>query len=296
MLSVSIGTLCPYMLSWGSIFIQDVIMPLRGKRLEPKEHMNLLRWSVLGVALFAFLFSLFFPQNDYIFMFLIITGTIWLGGAGAVIIGGLYWKRGTTTGAYAAVIIGMITALVGLILPRIWPRICGTEFPINSQWMRFIAIISASVSYIVVSLLCKKNMYNLDKLLNRGEYAAIDSAAANNVPVKGLRALFGMGREFTFKDRVIYSTIISFNIALAVIFIAGTIYNLLFDVSVKPWIAFWHFYLWMVLIICIITTVWFTCGATINLRTMYKTLKTMVRDTEDDGTVNKDSNRESGKE
>ena len=52
-------------------------------------------------CVFAFVFSLFFSQLDYILMFFAITGAIWAG-AGIVITLGLYWKRGTTAGAYAA--------------------------------------------------------------------------------------------------------------------------------------------------------------------------------------------------
>lgn len=44
--------------SWSSIFIQDLLVPLRrGKPLSPAAHLKFLRLSVVGVAAFAFLFS-----------------------------------------------------------------------------------------------------------------------------------------------------------------------------------------------------------------------------------------------
>ena len=43
MLSAMISTHQTYMHSWGSIFIQDVVMPFRKKPLEPKQHIRLLR-------------------------------------------------------------------------------------------------------------------------------------------------------------------------------------------------------------------------------------------------------------
>ena len=59
-----------------------------------------LRRSILGVGAFAFAFGILWRQDDYIFMFMAVTGAIFLGGAGICIVGGLYWKRGTTAGAW----------------------------------------------------------------------------------------------------------------------------------------------------------------------------------------------------
>src|SRR5205823_7250110 len=57
---------CSHIHSWGSIFIQDVVLPLRRRPLSTKEHLTLLRLSMIGVALFAFGFSLLFTQTHYI--------------------------------------------------------------------------------------------------------------------------------------------------------------------------------------------------------------------------------------
>lgn len=107
-----------YLHSWGSILIQDVIMPFRKKPFTPEEHIRVLRWSIAGVALFGFLFSLLFRQTQYILMFFAVTGAIFLGGAGACIIGGLYWKRGTAGGAWAAMVSGSVLAVGSLVIQQ----------------------------------------------------------------------------------------------------------------------------------------------------------------------------------
>jgi len=107
-----------YLHSWGSIFIQDVIMPFRKKPFPPQTHMRLLRWSIFGVALFAFVFSLFFRHTDYILMFFALTGSIFTSGIGSAIIGGLYWKRGTTAGAWAALLTGSLLSIGSLVLQQ----------------------------------------------------------------------------------------------------------------------------------------------------------------------------------
>lgn len=53
MLAAAISTDDSYLHSWGSIFIQDVIMPFKKKAISPAKHMWLLRFSILFVALFT---------------------------------------------------------------------------------------------------------------------------------------------------------------------------------------------------------------------------------------------------
>ena len=91
-----------YLLSWGSILVQDIVLPLRKKPFTPNEQLRLIRYIIAALAGFSVFFSFFFGQVDYVLMFFAITGAIWLGGSGPCITGGLYWKRGSTAGAWAA--------------------------------------------------------------------------------------------------------------------------------------------------------------------------------------------------
>ena len=77
-----------------------------------------------------FLWSWLMPTRDYILMFFALSGAIWNAGAGACIIGGLYWRRGNATGAAAALVTGATTSLLALCA-QIW---LGTErFTLNGQ-------------------------------------------------------------------------------------------------------------------------------------------------------------------
>ena len=46
-----------YLLSWGSVFVQDIILPIYKKTPSPRQHLTYLRWAVFGVAVFIFCFS-----------------------------------------------------------------------------------------------------------------------------------------------------------------------------------------------------------------------------------------------
>ena len=287
MLAAFISTHDTYLHSWGSIFIQDVVLPFRKNRLSPKEHMNWLRWSIFGVAVFVFIFSVFFAQFDFILMFFMLTGTIWLGGAGTVIVGGLYWKRGTTAGAYAALTVGIVLFVIGFIMQKAWPFYYDdAQCPIDSKWLWFIAMMLSIVVYVAFSLLGKRKVFNIDKMLHRGEYAVADDATVvTDQAVPTWQRYLGVGKDFTLKDKFFYLAITGWTILWGLIFIVVTFYNMIFDVTTASWAKFWHFYIWLTLIVGVITTVWFTWGGLIDLAKMFRRLETMNRDDSDDGTV-----------
>ena len=110
-----------YLLAWGSVLIQDVIIPLRGKPLPREQHLKWIRASVLVVAIFIVLFSLLFQQVDNIFMFMDISASLYTGAAGVVLLGALYWKRGTTKAAWTAMITGAVLSLSGFVYRVIDP-------------------------------------------------------------------------------------------------------------------------------------------------------------------------------
>jgi len=287
MLMATIGTHNSYMHSWGSIFIQDIIMPFRKKTFEPKQHLRVLRLAILGVCIFIFLFSLFFPMTDYIFLYFAITAAIFVGGSGAVIIGGLYWKRGTTSAAWSALIVGSVISVVGIILQQIYPG-----FPINGQYFWGIAMGISSLIYILVSLLGKKTDFDMDKMLHRGKYEIKEeTVVVNKVPLKGLKIL-GMGKEFTKGDKIIYLSAYGWTFIWVVVFIIGTIFNLSGDVPDSSWMSFWKTFVIINLSVSFFIITWFTIGGIKDFKEMLNRLKTTVRDHNDDGTVRKEITKE----
>jgi SSS family solute:Na+ symporter len=287
MLAAFISTHDTYLHSWGSIFVQDVLLPLRRKKLSPQEHMRLLRYSIIGVAIFIFFFSLLFAQYDAILMFFALTGIIFLGGGGTCIVLGLYWRKGTTAGAYCAMTTGLLMFIFGFAVQKLWPIYHkGAEFPIDSQQLWFISMVVSAILYVAVSLLQNKKPYDLDRLLNRGKFTVEeDRVEQSAVPVKGWQALFGMNNDFTMMDKITYSLITGWSLLWAVIFVVGTIAAKLFDLGDIEWSRFWRVYVWMGVILGTITTVWLTIGGLLDIKRLFARLSTLVRDETDDGEV-----------
>ena len=199
MLAAFISTHDTYLHSWGSIFIQDVVMPFRKTPLSKEQHLRVLRLSIFGVAVFIFLFSLLFQQSQYIALFFAITGAIFAGGSGSVLIGGLYWKRGTTAAAWSAMCIGSGIAVTGIVMHQVVD-----DFFINGQMFWGIAMAASSATYILVSLLGKRTEFDLDALLHRGRHASdSETSVVDMVQSRGLKML-GMTKEFTRSDKAVY--------------------------------------------------------------------------------------------
>lgn len=280
MLAAFISTHDTYLHSWGSIFVQDVVLPFRKKPFAPKQHLRFLRLSIFGVAVFIFFFSLLFKQGEFIFLFFAITGAIFLGGSGAVIIGGLYWKHGTTAAAWSAMIVGSTIAVSGIVIHQLTE-----DFFINGQVFYAISMFGAIGTYIAVSLLGKRKVHDMDRLLKRGKYAVTDELTVVKAqPRRGWKML-GMGKEFTRNDKLIYIVNYIWTGTWTTVFVVGTVYNLSHPVADESWMNFWNIYLKIHLALATLTILWFTIGGFRDLKKMIRRLKTMARDHSDDGFV-----------
>jgi len=298
MLAAFISTHDTYLHSWGSIFIQDVIMPFRGKPFDKETHLRVLRYSIFGVAVFIFLFSLLFSQNQKIALYFALTAAIFSGGCGAVIIGGLYWERGTTAAAWTAMIIGAFIGVGGTLVKQVsvdWlsdvsslttiKTILLYLRDINGQEYWGIGMASSSISYILVSLIGSRSSIDMDMLLNRGRYSIKgEMAVINKDPDLGWK-IFGMGAEFTKSDKLIYILNYGWTGMWTLIFIIGTVYNLSNPVSDSSWMKYWEYYIYLNMVVSIIIIVWFTVGGISDLKHMISNLKSDYRNHKDDGWV-----------
>ena len=298
MLAALVSTHDTYLHSWATILVQDVIMPFRDKPFDKDTHLKVLRYSIFGVAIFIFLFSLLFQQNQKIALFFAITAAIFAGGSGAVIIGGLYWRRGTTAAAWTAMIVGAVVSVGGVLVKQIpsgWlfdlssmgqlKNVLIYIRNINGQEYWGISMGLSALSYVGVSLALKHEPFNMDKLLNRGEYAIEGETKVISETTELGWKIFLMGKEFTRTDRLIYILNYAWTGIWTLVFIIGTVYNISNEVSDASWMAFWKNYIYIQAIIALITIVWFSIGGFKDLKVMMSKLKTDYRDHGDDGWV-----------
>ena len=304
-----------------STLMQDMVLPLFKGRLDPKKHLLYLRLMTVGVAVFFLIVSLFFTQLDYINMFTTIMCALWCGGAGPIMVCGLYSRFGNLTGAWCAIIFGSGTSLLGLILQRHWaltvypfleqmgwvegintfletvsspfnPWICWSmdpvKFPINSFEIYFISMVLSVGGYIVGSYLTYKP-YNLDKLLHRGAYALEPEPPKEKWTLRNLFSrLIGITPEYTLGDRVIAYSVFFYSVvySVGIIFFGIVIWNL-----ISPWPKEWwtiKFFITTLLvpgIVGVISTVWFLIGGIHDIRQLFIDLEKRVEDPDDNGQI-----------
>jgi SSS family solute:Na+ symporter len=277
-------------------------LPLRKKAMTPWQHMWMLRLAVAGVAAFAIFFSTVFPQTQYITLWWFLTGTVFTGGAGAAIIGGLYWKKGTTAAAWAGAITGSALALIGIVCGSFWPWVVsvvgptfaaiGIELPakfwFNNQVSATIAMVIAMTTYIITSLLTCRRDFNLDKMLHRGQYA-VEADGGKSLATRRFdwHNVLHFDHNFTWRDKLVAGGIFWWSMLLVAVNLVVTVWNLAF----YRWPIEWWAHYWMITgiivpcVIAVATLVWFSIGGFWDMRDFFRDLRTMRRDSTDDGRV-----------
>jgi SSS family solute:Na+ symporter len=117
MLAATMSVNSSYLLGWSAVISQDVIAPARGFMGKPplgsKAQVLLNRVTNLFVSFFLLFWGLYYTPPGAVYLYLNVTGTIFLAGAFTCVVGGLYWKRANLTGGYLAMLMGA----VGVIIP-----------------------------------------------------------------------------------------------------------------------------------------------------------------------------------
>lgn len=319
MVGAAISTQSSYLHSWSSIFMQDVVLPLRGRPLGPRAHLQLLRWGVVGVAAFVFAFSLLYKQSQAILLFFALTGAIFAGWSGAVVIGGLYTRWGTTAAAWATGITGVSLTLTGFLLEQAerswretgvafwglfdgfgaertahWAVLMADHLP-NGQELWGWAMWLSLVVYVGVSLIqqaVRRRPFDLDRLLHRGRHEIAGEVEHGTGTVsRGWRAL-GINSEFGRRDKALYVATWGWSLGWVAVFAAGTVYFLTRHVPDgdwsrwdPAWLRFWEAKTWIDLAVGAVVIVWFTWGGVKDVRRLLRDLKARAADETDDGVV-----------
>jgi len=116
MLAATMSVNSSYLLGWSAVISQDVILPLRQIRnarpLSSRSQIVINRLANLFVGLFLMFWGLYYTPPGAVYLYLNITGTIFLAGAFVCVVGGLYWKRASVAGGYLAMLMGAAGAII----------------------------------------------------------------------------------------------------------------------------------------------------------------------------------------
>lgn len=308
MLGAAISTDEAYLHSWSSIFVQDVVLPFRKRPMSPRAQLVLLKAAVLGVAIFAFFFSLHWQPGEYIAMYGALTGSIFVAGGGAAIIGGLYTRWGTVGGAWAAMLAGIGISVPGLMVlnaPAAWVEAMAAPEPAAGAWaagafgwiranvtgmeLSFVAMMASCAAYVGVSLAGGMRRFDLERMLHRGRWRVEGDASLDEAPRTFMEKL-GFDRQYRGWDRFVAYLTLSWPLAFTALFVVGTPWLLWRQSSGRPvtdeqWSAWWQGWSWFILAASTAVTAWFTIGGIRDFLRLRRDLRSFRPDDSDDGSV-----------
>ena len=115
MLAASISTYAGYFLGWSSIIAQDIVAPLARKELTSAARLRLTRVTVVGLTVFIMIWSLVYDLPGPAYFYLQVTANLFMAPTLIVVVGGLYWRRASETGAVLSFLLGALTSLTYLV-------------------------------------------------------------------------------------------------------------------------------------------------------------------------------------
>jgi solute:Na+ symporter, SSS family len=122
MLAAEMSTDSGYLLTWATVIYNDLISPVVKRPLSRKARLLITRMLVLAIGVFLMFWGLWYELPGDVWSYLAVTGNIYLASVFTLLVAGLYWKRATSTGAYAALILGAIGPLTFLVVNNFAPK------------------------------------------------------------------------------------------------------------------------------------------------------------------------------
>ena len=155
-LAAMMSTFDSYLLCWSSIFVNDIIAPVR-PQMDDHAKIRLTRIAIVVCGIFVLLWGYLYDPPETIFRFMAITGTMYSASVLLTVAMGIYWKKANTTGTFASLVVAGILPLFAIFIKD------ASVLPIYLQWLasdKEVAIatyILSLAAIIIISLLTQKS-------------------------------------------------------------------------------------------------------------------------------------------
>lgn len=173
MLAAFMSTHDSYLLAWSSVIVRDVISTIvamvRGRRSDDRgedeswgglSSRSAIIWTriiIVLLAAFLLIWGFWYKLPDTAFKYMYITGTIYFSGVLGAVVGGLYWKRANTVGAYCSLTLGAIAPIAFLILSLFKDRLPPSmAFITNVNIAGSLSLVMGGLGMVIGSLLTQR--------------------------------------------------------------------------------------------------------------------------------------------
>jgi SSS family solute:Na+ symporter len=152
MLAADMSTNSSYMLAWSSVIFNDILKPFRKKPPTERQGLAINRVLVGLIGVFLLLYGLWYPLKGDLWVYLQITGSIYLASMAVLMIGACYWKRANSWGAMAALIVGATLPISFLVAQQL-DSTASMADSIGPYYAGIATYVSTAIAMVLGSLL-----------------------------------------------------------------------------------------------------------------------------------------------
>jgi len=128
-------------------------------------------------------------------------------------------------------------------------------------------------------------VFDLDRMLHRDQRNKIDAPVVKESLRTRWQQFVGISDQFSKTDKVLALALVGWTSSIFSFFMVVTVANLIHPFPNEWWARLWKSFIWIYFTKSVPTTIWFTIGGISDIRALFKTLATAVRDNTDDGRV-----------
>jgi SSS family solute:Na+ symporter len=152
MLAADMSTDSSYMLTWGSVIYNDLLLSFRRRRAWSEKKGLFANRAIVGaIGVFLLFYGLWYPLGGDLWAYFGVTGTIYLSSMSVLLVSCCYWKRANARGATAAIACGAILPVAFLVLER-QPATADFAKSIGPWASGFASYAAAALAMVVGSL------------------------------------------------------------------------------------------------------------------------------------------------
>lgn len=146
-----------YFLCWASVISRDVVGPWRqakeGRPASQRQEIFTTRVAVVLIGAFLLVWGIWYELPQSVWNYMAVSGSIYLSGAAPALVGGIYWRRASTAGAWAGLLCGLF-AVAGLFLDPLqrWLDGIGWSLALTSPKVGLANFVLCSVVFVAFSL------------------------------------------------------------------------------------------------------------------------------------------------
>ncbi len=149
LMSAFMSTHDSYLLCWASVISRDIISPLTRNGLTDKLQIRITRISIVLIGVFLLIWGIWYELPESVWTYMAVTANVYVSGSTPALIGGIYWRKASSIGAFASILCGLFS-LTGLFLEPIqqaFPWLSAAVLGLGNYMVCIVAFVSFSLLF-----------------------------------------------------------------------------------------------------------------------------------------------------